>query len=66
MGFDNVIFANYLYPKLTTIDNPVNEMGGMAAKLVLKTVYNQKKLDIKSVFEPKVIFRKSVLPYQSS
>ncbi len=63
MGYDNVIFANYLYPKLTTIDNPVNEMGKMAAKLVLKTVYNQKKQNIKSVFEPRVIFRQSVIPH---
>lgn len=64
MGFDNVIFANYLYPKLTTIDNPVNEMGKMAAKLVLKTVYNQKNIEIQNIFEPKVIMRKSVIKYK--
>jgi len=63
MGFDNVSFANYLYPKLTTIENPINEMGKMAAKLVLKTVYSKKDLTIQSVFEPRVIFRQSVIPY---
>jgi len=63
MGYDNVIFANYLYPKLTTIDNPINEMGHMAAKLVLKNVY-QKKLDIKHIFEPSLVNRNSVTPFQ--
>ncbi len=60
IGFDNVIFANYLYPTLTTIDNPVHEMGKMAAQLVLRDVYQQKKLEIERVFEPTVIVRDSV------
>ncbi|GLX86799.1 transcriptional regulator [Thalassotalea loyana] len=60
IGFDNVIFANYLYPTLTTIDNPVDEMGKMAAQLVLRDVYQQKKLEIERVFEPTVIVRDSV------
>ncbi|WDE07120.1 LacI family DNA-binding transcriptional regulator [Thalassomonas viridans] len=61
IGFDNVILARYMYPKLTTIDNPVNEMGQMAAKLVLKNVYQQDKLVIKQIFEPGLISRDSVL-----
>lgn len=65
IGFDNVIFANYLYPTLTTIDNPVNDMGHMAAKLVLKDVYHQKKLEIKRVFEPTVINRNSLAPHKA-
>ena len=62
IGFDNVILARYMYPKLTNIDNPVNEMGQMAAKLVLKNVYQQDKLAIKQTFEPSLITRDSVLP----
>ncbi|WP_281558363.1 LacI family DNA-binding transcriptional regulator [Thalassomonas sp. RHCl1] len=62
IGFDNVILARYIYPKLTTIDNPVNEMGQMAAKLVLKNVYQQDKLEIQQTFEPSLITRDSVLP----
>lgn len=60
MGFDNVIFANYLYPTLTTIDNPVARMGKMAAKLVLKNIYQQKNLDIHLVFKPSIIMRDSL------
>lgn len=59
IGFDNVIFANYLYPTLTTIDNPVEEMGEMAAKMVLQNVYQFKNLYINRVFEPTLITRDS-------
>lgn len=61
IGFDNVIFASYLYPKLTTVDNPVNEMGKMAAKLVLKNVYENKGIEVQHVFEPKLVVRDSVI-----
>lgn len=60
IGFDNIIFARHTYPKLTTVDNPVNLMGHMAAKLVLKNVYKQKDIEIEHYFEPKIIMRDSV------
>jgi LacI family transcriptional regulator len=60
IGFDNVIFARFIYPKLTTIDNPIREMGKMAAKLVLKNVYQQKKLSITYAFKPTLIARDSI------
>jgi len=60
IGFDNIIFSRHIYPKLTTIDNPVNEMGHMAAKLVLRNVYKQKNITIKHSFEPTLISRDSV------
>jgi LacI family transcriptional regulator len=61
IGFDNMNFARHTYPKLTTIDNPVNLMGHMAAKLVLKNVYQHKNLYIKHFFEPSLIIRDSVI-----
>lgn len=66
IGFDNVIFANYLYPTLTTIDNPVNEMGRMAAKMVLKEIYHQKNIEINRIFEPTVIVRNSIKPIKTN
>jgi LacI family transcriptional regulator len=59
IGFDNVTFASYLYPKLSTIDYPIYNMGQMAARLVLKTVY-KKDLEIEHLFEPQLITRNSV------
>lgn len=60
IGFDNIVFSKHIYPKLTTIDNPIFEMGHMAAKLVLRDVYQHKDLVIKHSFEPKVIMRDSI------
>ena len=59
IGFDNVIFTNYLYPTLTTIDNPVPEMGRAAANLVLKDIYKKSGITVNQVFEPKLILRDS-------
>ena len=61
IGFDNMNFARHTYPTLTTIDNPVNLMGHMAAKLVLKNVYKKKHISIKHFFEPTLITRDSVI-----
>ena len=60
IGFDNIIFSRHIYPKLTTIDNPVYEMGHMAAKLVLKNIYRHKDITIKHSFEPALISRDSI------
>ncbi|MCI2283054.1 LacI family transcriptional regulator [Colwellia sp. MSW7] len=60
IGFDNIIFSRHIYPKLTTINNPVDEMGKMAAKLVLKNVYHHKDLIINHSFDPALIERDSI------
>lgn len=62
IGFDNVVFSSHLYPKLTTIDNPVNQMGKMAAKIVLQEVYKQQQGEIQHVFKPTLINRDSISP----
>ncbi|TQV70969.1 LacI family DNA-binding transcriptional regulator [Aliikangiella marina] len=60
VGFDNIIFAGHLYPKLTTLDYPIIEMGHMAAKLTLQNSYQANNLKIKHLFDPELIVRDSV------
>ncbi|RUO71726.1 LacI family DNA-binding transcriptional regulator [Idiomarina ramblicola] len=60
VGFDNVNFSHYMFPKLTTVDYPIGSMGMMASRWVLKNVYQQKLDDIQTVFEPRIIERESV------
>ncbi|MCF4008878.1 LacI family DNA-binding transcriptional regulator [Rheinheimera sp. UJ63] len=59
VGFDNVNFAYYTYPKLTTIDYPISAMGHMAARWVLSQVYQQADTEVQQVFEPHLISRDS-------
>lgn len=60
VGFDNNMFANYLYPELTTIDNSAYFMGKMATDIILKDVYKQDDIKIINVFEPKLVNRNSI------
>lgn len=60
MGFDNVFFAPYFRPKLSTVNYPVREMGQMAARLVLKEVYGQNSRAIQNKYLPSVVMRSSV------
>ena len=59
VGFDNVFFTRYMHPQLSTIDYPVDTMGQMAARCVLRDVYGETGLDIQCRFEPKLVQRAS-------
>jgi LacI family transcriptional regulator len=59
VGFDNVRWSKFLYPKLTTVDNPVAEMSQMAARWVLNNVYRHPQADLQHVFHPRLITRDS-------
>jgi LacI family transcriptional regulator len=48
-----------VYPKLTTIHYPIADMGTMAARWVLKNVYEQPQ-DVQQAFEPELVERDSV------
>jgi len=60
IGFDDTILAQYTYPKLTSIDNKIEHIGNMAAKWVLKYVYQAPIGEIKNLFEPQLIKRDSI------
>jgi LacI family transcriptional regulator len=59
VGFDDAPISRYVYPKLTTVRYPIAEMGTMAARWVLKHVYEQPQ-DVQQVFEPELVERDSV------
>lgn len=60
VGFDNIIFARHLYPKLSTVNYPVGKMARMAACWILKNVYKNDQLVIQNLFEPEFISRDSI------
>lgn len=59
IGFDNDYHSAHIRPRLTTVNFPVKEMGGEAAKGVLAMV-NDSKLDFKHQLQPTLVIRDSV------
>ena len=59
IGFDNVFFATYMNPALSTVHYPIDLMGRMAARCVLRDVYGKDDLEIQNRFEPRVVQRAS-------
>jgi len=59
VGFDNVRWAPFLSPKLTTVNYPIREMGREAARWIMKNVYQEYTTEIQSFFEPQLVVRES-------
>jgi LacI family transcriptional regulator len=59
VGYDDAPISRYVYPKLTTVRYPIADMGRMAARWVLKNVYEQEQ-PMQQVFEPVLVERDSV------
>jgi LacI family transcriptional regulator, galactose operon repressor len=61
MGFDDIEFASVAYPPLTTIRQPLQEMGATAAELLLRKLRNDEKVRSLRV-RPELIVRSSTCP----
>lgn len=59
IGYDNIALPLYSSPQLTTINNPIKQMGAMAASWVLQNVYHNKDLVIANLFQPNLVIRNS-------
>ncbi|MFC3092917.1 LacI family DNA-binding transcriptional regulator [Alteromonas sediminis] len=65
IGFDNVLFSQYTYPRLTTIENPITDMGKMAARMIMENVYKKSLGTIRKSFEPVLVPRESVCHFDA-
>jgi LacI family transcriptional regulator len=61
IGFDNVFFTRYMHPQLSTISYPIDAMGQMAARCVLRDVYGKSEYEIRNRFEPSLVQRDSTM-----
>ncbi|MBI3991006.1 MAG: LacI family DNA-binding transcriptional regulator [Candidatus Omnitrophica bacterium] len=59
IGYDDIRVAPYLEPPLTTIRQPLKEMGVKAASLILKLISSKKAKDTNAILEPELVIRKS-------
>lgn len=60
VGYDDVLLARYLYPALTTVRQPMAEMGQAAAQLVLAALNGADSKEVRRKFEPTLVVRDSV------
>ncbi|SDL96431.1 LacI family transcriptional regulator [Catalinimonas alkaloidigena] len=60
VGFDDEMYASYFYPALSTVKNPMADMGELAAKLCLEQIheYDPERFEVK-LLQPEVIIRDS-------
>lgn len=60
IGYDDVFIARYLHPGLSTIRQPLRDMGRAAARLVLADLGVAPGEEVMRKFEPSLIVRESV------
>lgn len=52
VGYDNIRYSNFIYPKLTTVENPTDLLGINAAKLIIEALDKSKNLSGVSIVLP--------------
>jgi DNA-binding LacI/PurR family transcriptional regulator len=58
LGFDDIQAASYIVPSLTTIRQPLQQMGALAASSLLKKLSHEKLTDTIKV-DPELVVRES-------
>jgi LacI family transcriptional regulator len=64
IGFDDVLLARYLYPRLTTMHNPIDDMSTYAAKLAIKLKNAGYAPPQLHKFEATLVERQTVKPFK--
>jgi DNA-binding LacI/PurR family transcriptional regulator len=60
IGFDDIIVAEYLNPRLTTVRQPLHKMGRSAAQLLVRRIQSPDQPCLEEVwFEPELVVRES-------
>ena len=59
VGFDDILFARYLTPALTTVNFPIEQMSAEAVQLVIQAL-NKNKRDVNFKLTPTLVPRSSV------
>lgn len=62
MGFDNISYAEYCSPTLTTIAQPLAEIGKVCMELLLPQLDGEKMVGCERILPHKLVVRKSTAP----
>jgi LacI family transcriptional regulator len=63
MGFDNLAYSEFIYPKLTTIAQDIYKMGNLSCEMLFKSIIGSKDNYVykSKILDPKLLVRKSCL-----
>jgi LacI family transcriptional regulator len=59
VGFDDVLLAHYVSPALTTVRQPLRDMGRAAADIAIARLLGRKG-EVRTRFEPELVLRQAV------
>ncbi|WP_248930215.1 LacI family DNA-binding transcriptional regulator [Paenibacillus hamazuiensis] len=62
IGFDNTVLATIIDPPLTTIGQPIQEIGRQAIDLLVQEIKGEKSLKQRVVLLPELVVRSSCMP----
>lgn len=65
IGVDDVLFTRFAWPPLTTVAQPLNEMGECAARLALRSLGVSLDIEPATKLDPALVERASVAPPRS-
>jgi LacI family transcriptional regulator len=65
IGFDDIPQASLVYPKLTTVRQPLEQMGQVAVKLLLDRIENRNRPPQRVTLATQLVIRDSCGPYQT-
>jgi len=60
MGFDGVPFGSVTYPPLTTIEQPMHQLGVRSVQLLLERIDNPEAETVNEILDWKLLVRGSV------
>ncbi len=59
IGFDNLEFSSLIEPSLTSVKQPMEEMGKIAANILLKMIKEKKRIKEKKILNTEIVVRNS-------
>jgi LacI family transcriptional regulator len=65
IGFDDVPQASLVFPKLTTVRQPLEQMGQVAVKMLLEQIENRSRSPQRVTLATQLVIRDSCGPYQT-
>jgi LacI family transcriptional regulator len=59
IGFDDVPLATYFHPTLTTIRQPIYDIGKMLSQMLIKTITGEELAERQIILQPELVLRES-------